>query len=73
MITSSSRKPEESAADRGEWERLEDQLDWYDRKSRDNQRRYQWLKLLQLVVAAALYRWWPAWAAPCGSPAGSLR
>src|SRR5215207_2026782 len=36
------------------WERLEDQLSWYDRKSRDNQRRYQWLKLLELAVAAAL-------------------
>jgi hypothetical protein len=36
------------------WERLEDQLGWYDRKSRDNQRRYKWLKLLELAVAAAL-------------------
>jgi hypothetical protein len=36
------------------WERLEDQLGWYDRKSRDNQHRYQWLKLLELAVAAAL-------------------
>ena len=36
------------------WKRLEDQLGWYDRKSRDNQRRYKWLKLLELPVAAAL-------------------
>ena len=36
------------------WERLEDQISWYDRKSGDNQRRYKWLKLLELVVAAAL-------------------
>jgi hypothetical protein len=36
------------------WERLEDQLGWYDRKSGDNQRRYKWLKLLELAVAAAL-------------------
>jgi hypothetical protein len=36
------------------WERLENQLGWYDRKSRYNQRRYQWLKLLELAVAAAL-------------------
>ena len=36
------------------WERLEDQLSWYDRKSRDNQRRYKWLKLLELAIAAAL-------------------
>jgi Protein of unknown function (DUF4231) len=36
------------------WERLEDQLGWYDRKSRDNQRRYKQLKLLELAIAAAL-------------------
>lgn len=36
------------------WERLEDRLGWYDRKSRNAQRRYKWLKLLELVVAAAL-------------------
>jgi hypothetical protein len=28
------------------WERLEDQMRWYDRKSGDNQRRYKWLKVL---------------------------
>ena len=38
------------------WERLEDQLSWYDRKSRDNQRRYTWLKLLELAVAASRVR-----------------
>ena len=43
-----------SAAQDVTWERLEDQLGWYDRKSRDHQRRYQWLKLLELAVAAAL-------------------
>jgi hypothetical protein len=42
------------AAEDPTWERLEDQFGWYDRKSRDNQRRYQWLKLLELAVAAAL-------------------
>jgi hypothetical protein len=36
------------------WDRLEDQLAWYDGKSRDNQRRYKWLKLLELAVAAVL-------------------
>jgi hypothetical protein len=36
------------------WERLEDQIRWYDRKSGDNQRRYKWLKLVELAVAAAL-------------------
>jgi hypothetical protein len=36
------------------WDRLEDQLAWYDSKSRDSQRRYKWLKLLELAVAAVL-------------------
>src|SRR5215208_3342422 len=42
------------AADDPTWERLEEQINWYDRKSGDNQRRYKWLKLLELAVAAAL-------------------
>jgi hypothetical protein len=36
------------------WTRLEAQISWYDRKSADSQRRYKWLKLLELAVAAAL-------------------
>jgi hypothetical protein len=36
------------------WERLGDQLDWYERKSANSQRRYLTLKLLELAVAAAL-------------------
>src|SRR6266511_3685766 len=32
----------------------EDPTSWYDRKSGDDQRRYKWLKLLELAVAAAL-------------------
>jgi hypothetical protein len=36
------------------WDRLEDQITWYDGRSRDNQRRYKWLKLLELAVAASL-------------------
>src|SRR5215217_9184292 len=36
------------------WDRLEDQISWYDRKSADNQRQYKWLKLLELAVAAVL-------------------
>jgi uncharacterized protein DUF4231 len=36
------------------WERLEDQLHWYDGKSGTNQRRYKWLKVLEIAVAAAL-------------------
>jgi hypothetical protein len=36
------------------WSRLEDQIGWYDRRSRENQRRYKALKLVELMVAAAL-------------------
>lgn len=36
------------------WERLEEQIGWYSRKSRDNQRVYKQLKLLELTIAAAL-------------------
>ena len=36
------------------WDRLEDQISWYDRKSGNNQRRYKQLKLLELAVAASL-------------------
>lgn len=42
------------AAEDPTWERLEDQIGWYDRRSGDNQRRYKRLKLLELAVAAAL-------------------
>jgi hypothetical protein len=42
------------AAEDPTWDRLEDQLGWYDRKSRDDQRRYKWLKLLEIAVAASL-------------------
>jgi hypothetical protein len=36
------------------WERLQDQLTWYDDKSGHSQRRYKWLKVLEIAVAAAL-------------------
>lgn len=36
------------------WERLENQLGWYDGKAVRNQRRYKWLKVLEIAVAAAL-------------------
>jgi len=36
------------------WDRLEDQISWYDRKSGENQRWYKWLKVLEIAVAAAL-------------------
>ncbi len=36
------------------FERLEDQLGWYDRNSRDCQRRYKVLKTLEMIAAAAI-------------------
>jgi hypothetical protein len=36
------------------WDRLEDQIGWYSRKSVENQRLYKWLKLLEIAVAASL-------------------
>ena len=42
------------AAEDPTWDRLEDGIGWYDRKSSENQRLYKWLKLLELAVAAAL-------------------
>jgi len=36
------------------WERLEGQLAYYDDRSGKSQRRYKWLKVLEIAVAAAL-------------------
>jgi hypothetical protein len=36
------------------WERLQDQLDWYEAKSAHGRRWYQSLKVTQIVVAAAI-------------------
>lgn len=36
------------------WARLEDQIAWYDTKSQYNQRWFKGLKILQIVVAAAI-------------------
>lgn len=36
------------------WLRLEDQIGWYDGKSGANQRRYKWLKLIEIAIAAVL-------------------
>jgi uncharacterized protein DUF4231 len=36
------------------FERLEDQIAWYDRKSAENQRRFKLLKAAQLTTAAAI-------------------
>jgi hypothetical protein len=45
--------PDVGATSRGPtWDRLEDQVAWYDRKSASNQRAFKRLKVLQLVAAA---------------------
>ena len=36
------------------WMRLNDQLEWYDRKSGENQRRYKQIKVAQLVLAGSI-------------------
>lgn len=36
------------------FERLEDQIAWYDSKSALNQRRFKWVKATQMVAAAAV-------------------
>lgn len=36
------------------WLRLNDQLDWYDGKSGDNQRRYKQIKTAQLILAGSI-------------------
>ncbi|TMK56374.1 MAG: DUF4231 domain-containing protein [Actinobacteria bacterium] len=36
------------------WERLEEQIDWYDRKSQSDQRVYKAMKVCQIVTAAAM-------------------
>lgn len=48
------RSSDEVATDDPTWERLEDQIAWYDRRSRAAQRRYKQIKLSVLVVAASL-------------------
>jgi hypothetical protein len=36
------------------WLRLNDQLDWYDKKSGENQRRYKQIKVAQLILAGSI-------------------
>jgi Protein of unknown function (DUF4231) len=36
------------------WNRLEDQLDWYDRKSLQSQRTYKRIKIVEIIAAAAI-------------------
>lgn len=47
-------KPPEWAANHPAWLRLEDQLNWYDRKSKYAQRWYKGLKFLQVILAIGI-------------------
>jgi hypothetical protein len=47
---SSARRPELPPV----WQRLDEQIDWYDRRSRSSKRWYIWLKVVQIVTAAAI-------------------
>ena len=51
--------------------RLDDQIDWYDKKSGANQRRYKWLKAITMVSAAlvpvfSIQEWGRPYAAALG-------
>lgn len=47
-------QPEGLEAASPTWLRLEDQIDWYDRNAAQNQRWFKWLKVVQIVAAAAV-------------------
>ena len=36
------------------WDRLEDQIDWYDRKSSQSQRTYKRIKITEIIAAATI-------------------
>jgi len=50
------------------WQRLENQIDWYGRKSAYNQQRFKAVKVSQIVVAAVV----PVLAAVAGVPRWTL-
>ncbi len=50
----SSSPPPAPTAGSPAWDRVEDQISWYDAKSRFNQRRFKGLKVCQIVTAAAI-------------------
>jgi hypothetical protein len=50
------------------WQRLENQISWYGRKSAYNQRQFKLVKVCQIVVAALV----PVLAAIAGAPRWSL-
>lgn len=53
----------------GAWERLDEQIAWYDRRSAHGKRWYQRLKVAQIVIAAAIPVTAAAGAPAAGAPA----
>jgi hypothetical protein len=51
---SDEQRPAQGGGDGPAWDRLEDQLGWYDRKSVAAQRAYKRVKLSQLIVGAVV-------------------
>jgi hypothetical protein len=51
---SEERQPGQDGEGGPAWDRLEDQLDWYDRKSMAAQRAYKRVKLSQLIIGATV-------------------
>jgi len=47
-------KPPDWIINQSSWIRLEDQIDWYDKKSKYCQRWYKWLKFLQIILAVSI-------------------
>jgi hypothetical protein len=45
---------QESSSSDPTWERLEDQIAWYDRKGSQNQRTYKRIKIVEIIAAAAI-------------------
>ena len=35
-------------------DRVDDQIDWYDRRSQSNQKWYKWLRLIEIIAAASI-------------------
>jgi hypothetical protein len=47
-------RPPEWAENQASWIRLEDQICWYDKKSKYCQRWYKWLKIFQVILAVGI-------------------
>lgn len=50
----SASRPPDWAENQASWIRLEDQICWYDNKSKYCQRWYKWLKVVQVILAVGI-------------------